>query len=247
MKNITAIILAAGKGTRLNSSNKNKVARKINNKPMICYTTDLLKSFGVTEIVVVVGFRKSSVIRALGSHYTYVVQKEILGTGHAVKTAFPKISKDTKTILILNGDDSAFYKAKDIKNLINTHLKTEADMTLMTVDKDNPAQLGRIIRNKNNQVKAIVEFKNATNKEKQIKEINTATYCFSYHFLNNYLKTITKNPVSNEYYLTDLLEIAVKNQKKVSAVKLENEAKFQGINTLEELKTANKLKTHAAK
>jgi|APSaa5957512535_1039671.scaffolds.fasta_scaffold105362_2 bifunctional UDP-N-acetylglucosamine pyrophosphorylase/glucosamine-1-phosphate N-acetyltransferase len=238
MKDITAIILAAGKGTRLNSSDKNKVVREINNKPMICYTTDLLKNLGVTETVVVVGFRKSSVISVLGDNYTYAVQEEALGTGHALKVAFPKVSKKTKIILVLNGDDSAFYKTKDIKDLINTHRKTKSDMTLITVVKPKPNHFGKVVRDKNNQIQAIVEFKNASDQQKEIKEINTATYCFSYQFLDKYLKKIKKNTISHEYYLTDLLEIAIKNKKKVSAVKLKSN-RFQGINTLGELKVAN--------
>ncbi|MEA3355370.1 MAG: sugar phosphate nucleotidyltransferase [Patescibacteria group bacterium] len=240
MKNITAVILAAGKGTRLKSKNKNKVVRKINHKPMICYTVDLLKNLGLKEIIVVVGFKKSSVINTLGNNYTYVVQNKILGTGHALKTALPAISKSTKNILVLQGDDTAFYDSKDIKAVIATHTKTKADMTILTVIKKDPNRLGRIIRDKNNQVKAIVEFKNANHQQKQIKEINTATYCFNHRFLKKYLKTIKKNPISKEYYLTDLLEIAIKHQKKVSAIKLKDSSKFQGINTLEELKISNR-------
>lgn len=238
MKNITAIILAAGKGTRLNSSNKNKVVREINGKPMICYTTDLLKAIGIKKVIIVVGFRKSSVINTLGENHTYVVQQKILGTGHALKTALPQVPQNTKTILVLNADDSAFYKAKDIKKLINTHLKSKVGMTLMTVDKDDPAQLGRIIRDNENNIKAIVEFKNATLKQKKIKEINTATYCFSHTFLEKYLNSIKKNPVSNEYYLTDLLTIAINNHQKIATIKI-NSNQFQGINTPEELKFAN--------
>ena len=239
MKNITAIILAAGKGTRLNSRRKNKVVRKINGRPMISYTDELLDNLGIKDRIAVVGFGKEQVIKILKTKYTYAIQRKQLGTGHAVLTALPYLSKNCSHILVLQGDDTAFYDSKDIKAVIDTHINTKADMTLLTVIKKDPAHLGRIVRGKNNQVKAIVEFKNATLEQKEIKEINTATYCFNYQFLKKYLKTIKKNQISKEYYLTDLLEIAVKNQKKVSAVKLKNSSKFQGINTIEELKTAN--------
>jgi len=247
MNHLTAIILAAGKGSRIKSTSNNKVVRKLAGKPMICYTTELLKSLNIKDIVIVVGFKKDSVKKALGNEYAFVTQKKRLGTGHAVKTALPFINQNSNSVLVLNGDDSAFYAKKDLKRLIVTHQKNKSSLTLLTVIKDNPAHLGRIIRDKQNKVQAIVEFKNASQKQKKIKEVNTATYCFNKSFLIQYINQIKKNPVSNEYYLTDLLEIAVNNHHQVSSVKLTNASRFQGINTLTELKKANLLKTNAAK
>ena len=239
MKNFTAIILAAGKGTRLNLIKKNKVVKKIAGKPMINYTIDHLKKAGIDKIIVVVGFQKSSVIETLGSSCTYAVQKNPIGTGNAVASALPDLSDTCQHVLVLNGDDSAFYSKADLSSLISTHLRTKADLTLLTVKKENPDQLGRIIRDKKNKVKAIVEFRNANPNQKKLKEVNTATYCFNRQFLEKFIKHIKKNPVSNEFYLTDMLEIAVKNHKKVSAVKLSDPNHFHGVNTMKDLESAN--------
>jgi bifunctional UDP-N-acetylglucosamine pyrophosphorylase/glucosamine-1-phosphate N-acetyltransferase len=239
MKNITAIVLAAGKGTRFNTTRTNKLVRELAGRPMISYTADLLKNSGIKSTIFVVGFKKSSITRVLGHQYTYAVQEEVLGTADAVKSALPSLTSACQQVLVLNADDSAFYLASDISRLINTHLKTQADMTIMTVVKKDPQKLGRIIRDKSAKVRAIVEFKNATKKQKNIKEVNTATYCFKRAFLEAFIDKIKKDPVSKEYYLTDMLAMAVKNKKKVSAVKLTDPERFHSINTPEDLQRAN--------
>lgn len=235
-----AIILAAGKGTRLNSRKSNKVVRKLNNQPMVKFTADLLEKLGLKNVIVVVGFKSGSVQQALGPKYKYVVQSPQLGTGHAVLTALPHLPKNCSQVLVLNADDSAFYQPQDIKDLIKAHLQSHADMTLLTVIKNDPPKLGRVIRNNKNKVQAIVEFKNASDQQKQIKEINTATYCFSAQFLNQYLPQLKLNPVAKEYYLTDLLETAVSNHKPVAAVQLSNPDRFQGVNTRQDLELARR-------
>jgi len=236
----TAVILAAGKGTRLNCQKENKVTKKLAGKPMISYTTDLLKKTGIDSIIVVIGFAQTSVKKILGDKYIYAVQKKPLGTGNAVLSALPHLPQTCQYVLVLNADDSAFYQPEDLNKLINTHLKNKDDMSLLTVIKNNPQKLGRIIRDQNKKVSAIVEFKNANVSQKKIKEVNTATYCFKKEFLQKYLSQIKPNPVSQEYYLTDLLAIAVKNNKQVNAVKLSNSSRFQGVNTKEDLQLADK-------
>jgi len=238
--NFTAVILAAGKGTRLNCQKENKVTKKLAGKPMIFYTIDLLKKTGIDSIVVVIGFAQESVKQILGDKYIYAVQKKPLGTGNAALSALPHLSQTCQHVLVLNADDSAFYQSEDINQLINVHLKNKADMSLITVIKNNPQKLGRIIRDKNKQVTAIVEYKNANQQQKKIKEANTATYCFTKQFLQEYLPQVKPNPISQEYYLTDLLEIAVKNNKQVSAIQLSQTSHFQGVNTKEDLQLADK-------
>lgn len=240
MKSVSAIILAAGKGTRLNCRQKNKVSLSLGGQPMICYTLKTLKKLKLKKIYIVVGFQKQSVIKALGPAYSYIEQPKRLGTGHAVLTAFKKIKKPTKYFLILNGDDSAFYQPSDLKALISKHLKTQADMTLITLFPQYPNHLGRIIRDQKGKIKAIVEYKNATIKQRKIKEINSATYCFKHSFLKKFLPKITKNPVTGEYYLTDLLALAVDHGQKVRSVTLKDPANFCGVNTQKDLLTAQK-------
>jgi bifunctional UDP-N-acetylglucosamine pyrophosphorylase/glucosamine-1-phosphate N-acetyltransferase len=239
MDQVAAIVLAAGKGKRINSTKTNKVTRKIADRPMISYTAKLIKQVGINNVLVVIGYARSSVKQVLGQSYQYVVQQPQLGTGHAVLTALPYLPRNCRHVLVLNGDDSAFYLPQDIQQLIRTHIDNQADMTLMTVVKKDPGQLGRIIRDQQGRVTAIVEFKNASNQQKQIKEINTAVYCFKRRFLETYLPQVKKNPLSQEYYLTDLLAIAVKNNQTVAAVSLANPARFHGVNTKQDLISAN--------
>ena len=239
-KNFCAIVLAAGKGTRLDSVKSNKVIRKLSGQPMICYTIDLLEKLGFEHILIVVGFQSGSVQQALGPNHHYIVQSPQLGTGHAVLTALPHIPENCSQTLVLNADDSAFYQVKDLEHLINAHLQSQADMIMLTAIKTDPAQLGRVVRSQTGQVQAIVEYKNATAQQKKIKEINTATYCFSTQFLNQYLPQLKPNPVAKEYYLTDLLETAVNHHRPVAAVKLSDPDCFQGVNTRQELALARR-------
>lgn len=238
MKDITTVILAAGKGSRLNSLSVNKVTRKIGGKPLILHTLDLLKRLKIDNIITVVGFKKGSVQKTLGNNSIYAVQSKPLGTADAVKKALPFIK--TKTTLVLNGDDSAFYSVEDIKQLIQKHFQEKADMTLLTAIKANPGRLGRVVRDSDQKIIKIVEAVNASKSERAIKEINTATYCFKTNLLKQFLPLIDLNPVSGEFYLTDILEIAVNNHSSITSIQLNNSNHFHGVNTKKELQLADR-------
>jgi len=240
MKNIAAIILAAGKGSRMKALAHNKVVFKLANKQMVVHTVDLLDKLKIKQKIVVVGFAKESVIKVLGNRVAYAVQQKRLGTAHAVIRALGKITKAITDVLILQGDDSALYKEQIIKKIIDLHLLSKADLTFLTIDVDNPLGLGRIIRDKNGKLISVVEEKDATDKEKQIKEINPACYLISVEFLEKYLKKIKKSPVTGEYYLTSLIDMAIKNNEKIETVK-GGKILWRGVNTPEELKEAEKL------
>jgi bifunctional UDP-N-acetylglucosamine pyrophosphorylase / glucosamine-1-phosphate N-acetyltransferase len=239
MKKTAAIILAAGKGKRMNSKKTNKVTAILGNKQMVLHTVDRLKALNVDPIIVVVGFAKESVMKVLGSSVIFAEQSKRLGTAHAVKVALKKLPENVETVLILNGDDSAFYTDETIGNLIRVHLKENAALSLLTISVENPAGLGRIIRNEE-KVAGIVEEKDATEEMKRIKEINPGCYVFRVSFLKKYLKKVIKNPVTGEYYLTSLIDIAIKNKQKIQAVK-GGKILWRGVNTPEELKEAGKL------
>lgn len=236
MDNTAVVILAAGKGTRIKSKNINKVVLPLAGKPMISYVVTKLLNMKLPDIFVVVGFAKKSVMQALGNHVTYVIQKRRLGTASAVSSAMNKIKK-FETALILNGDDSAFYPQDVIKNLLKSHRKNSPVITILTVIKENPFGLGRIIREKEKTV-AIIEEKNASPIQKKIKEVNTACYVFSVKFLRNYLPLVKKNPLKKEYYLTDLVEIAVRNNLPIETYTAPEKI-FIGVNTKEELLLAD--------
>ena len=235
-----AIILAAGKGKRMNSKNINKVVLSLAKKPMIVHTISLLEKVSIKEIVIVVGFAKESVMSLLGSEVIFAEQKKRLGTAHAVLCGLKKMPEDIDDVLVVNGDDSAFYSKDLINDLINTHFSSNASLTFLTIDKKNPSGLGRVVRDGKGKVIAIVEEKDATQSERQIKEINPGCYIFKVHFLKKYLKTVKKSEVTGEYYLTDLIDIGIRNNEKIEAFR-GGSLPWRGVNTKKELLEAEKL------
>lgn len=239
MNKIYVIVLAAGKGKRMNSSLP-KVLHKISKRSMLSYTLDTLEKLDL-EIVIVVGHKKEQIYKLYGDKYIYAEQKEPLGTGHAVLSAKPKVPKKIKAILVLMGDDSAFYKPKTLRALIEQHLKNKNAITFLSLKAQDPTGLGRIKRDKQKKILGIIEEKNATSKEKEIREINLGTYCFASDFLWKNLPKLPKNQISKEYYLTDLIALAVKNHQKIQATPLRDPNEWKGINTRKQLQEANKL------
>lgn len=226
----TAIILAAGRGSRMKAKSKNKVAFKLSGQPMISHTVTHLTEAGITNIIAVVGYQADSVKRALGDQVSYVTQVEQLGTGDAIKNAVPKIAPDSDVILTVSGDDSAFYPPELYLNMVKRIKETKCDLLFLTIHKEDPTGLGRIVRDEAGKVKKIVEEKNATDEERSIKEINTGFYCFDREFLVSYIDEIEKNPLTGEYYLTDMIEIALKHGKKVEAYFVKDDSIWHGVN-----------------
>ena len=226
-----AVILAAGKGTRMKAKKINKVMYLLAGKPMINYTINLLKKVNqFKKIIIVVGFAKKSITDYLGHKYIYVMQRKRLGTAHAVKVALSLIPTNTCHVFVINAHDSAFYPSKVISNLINLHLKENGDLTFLTVDMKKP-NFARVIRGAKGQILGIVEQQNLSTNQVKIKEINCGCYCFKTGFLKKYLQKVTRNEVSREYYITELIEIGVKNNCQILAYKMDKEEYFQGINT----------------
>ncbi|RJQ26247.1 hypothetical protein C4577_03870 [Candidatus Parcubacteria bacterium] len=235
-----SIILAAGKGKRMQATIQNKVTYKVKGIPMISRTIDIIKNTGIKNIVVVVGFAKNSVLRLLDSDIKNIEQKKRLGTGHAVKIALRKIPEEAEDVLVLYGDDSFLYSPGIIKKMFSLHKKTKSQLTFLTISVDDPTGLGRIIRDKKGKVIGIVEEKDATEEQKKIKEINSACYIFSYLFLRKYINKIPKSEVTGEYYLPGLVSLAIINSQKLQTFKLDN-LNWRGVNTPEELKQAESL------
>jgi len=240
MNKIAAIVLAGGEGKRMKSENVNKVILSLANKPMILYTINLLESLKISPIIVVVGFAKKSVIDVLGDRVIYVEQKKRLGTAHAVNYAIKKVAQDVSCVLVLHGDDSAFYTKEIISELVKTHIEKNASLTFLTIELDMPSGLGRVIRDNYGKVLAIVEDRDASSKQKKIKEINPACYIFHLGFLHKYLGKVWKSKISGEYYLTSLIDIAVKNNEKIETLR-GGKLPWRGINTIDELKEAKRL------
>lgn len=240
MKKIGAIILAAGKGSRMKSKDVNKVAMHLADKPMIVHTVELLEKLNVKKIVVVVGFAKESVVKVLKGRVEFAEQRKRLGTAHAVKAALKNVSLEIENILVLNGDDSAFYSKEIINKLVTKHLEDNAAFTFLTIEKDNPYGLGRVVRNGDSRVKAIVEEKDATENQRKITEVNPACYIFKLEFLKKYLPKVEKSPVTGEYYLTSLIGIGIANGEKIETLK-GGKLIWRGVNTKDELSEAQLL------
>ncbi len=242
---VGAIILAAGKGTRLNKGEPSpipKVLYKIYGRPMISYILDTLGKIGIENIVIVVGYKADLVKKTLGDGYTYVIQEEQKGTGNAPLYAEKILAGKVDTVLILQGDDSAFYKPETILNLINLHNRKKATLTFLTIDHPFPDELGRIVRDKKGNVQGIIEKEILTEKQKKIREINAGFYCFNDRWFWQSLSKLKPSKVGDgEYILPDLIGMANSEGKKVIAYKIDDLNQWVGINNIEQLEHANKL------
>lgn len=243
-RSLGAVILAAGKGKRMQAKQLNKVAMLLNNKPIISHVLDVLENMHLKTVVVVVGFAKESVIQIVKNpNVVFAEQSEQLGTGHAVLTALSKVPNEITDILVIQGDDSYFYNEDLFTQLSKKHFTTSAAMTFLTIQVAKPDALGRIVRDEYGNVVSVVEEKDATDEIRMISEINPACYIFNITFLKKYLSKIEKSPVTGEYYLTSLIDIALQNKEKVETVQA-GFIPWRGINTPEELSEAERLFTH---
>jgi len=237
-KSIQAIVLAAGKGTRLNCKDTPKVMLSIAGYPMIDFSLDNLKKAGFPKPVVVVGFCQDKIRKHLKNSVIYADQNRRLGTAHAVMCAESKVPKNIDDVLVVMGDDSAFYNPKTITDLIELHQIKSPSITMLTVHKSDPTGLGRVIRDETEHVTGIVEEKLATPEQKKIKEVNAACYVFKASFLWEALKKIKRNS-TGEYFLTDLIEIANREGRRVIAHKIPSN-QWKGVNTPDQLLVAHK-------
>lgn len=230
LSHIAAVVLAAGRGSRMKAKTKNKVAFKLGGQPMIVHTIDHLRQAGIQQIIVVVGFAANSVRQALGDTVTYALQREQLGTGDALKTTLPLLPKGVTSILAVYGDDSAFYPPSLFQEMVTKKISLGCDLLFLTIHKDDPTGLGRIIRDSTGKIMRIVEEKVANEQEKKIQEINTGFYCFDRQFLVRSINQIKQNKISGEYYLTDLVEIALSHGNKVEALYVDDDTIWHGVN-----------------
>ena len=237
MKN--AIILGAGKGTRMKSELP-KVLHKVNGKTMIRTVYDHLLEAGIERVVAVVGFKYELVEEEMEGLCEFAVQEPQLGTGHAVMQAKQLEDEDGIT-LVVSGDCPCVHPETYAKLY---EVCEDADMVLLTCKPEDTAAYGRIIRKEDNTVDRIVEFKDCNEEEKAAREVNAGIYAFNTKALFEGLKELNNDNAQNEYYITDLVEIFNNQNRVVKAVVAEDEREVQGVNNHEELKKAEEyLKT----
>ena len=241
------IILAGGKGTRMNSKTINKVALPFCGKAMIAYGVELFLGF-TDPLVIVVGAYAKSVQRALkGTRVLYAEQKRRLGTGHATRVGVATLKKYTPDVVLVGyGDHLMFYKKSTLQKFLTAHKKQKNAVTLMTATYTKPNELawGRILRNKKGDVIGIVEQKDATPAQRKISELNVGLYCFDWKFLHTFISKLKRSSVSKEYYLTDMAALAIENGFAVNGFKVDFSEVGLGVNKQEELEQSQKLFSH---
>lgn len=222
-----------------------KVLVMLKNKPLILYVLDEIEKINqLAKPVVVVGFAAGKVQQVLGNHYIYAFQDKQLGTAHALQAAKNKVKAEN--ILVLYGD-MPFIKADSLKSLIKLHFKSGAKISMLTAQTKNFKGIyaslehyGRIIRTPLGETAGIIEHKDATDVQRKIKEINPGIYMFNTKWLWENLKKIENNNAQKEYYLTDIVQIALSQEEKVNSI-LVDPKEVLGINSREDLAIAEKL------
>jgi len=233
MDNLVALVLAAGKGTRMKSKLP-KALHSLVGKPLARHAVDSCKAFGIQRVLVVIGHGKDLVLATLGEDIEYIVQEELLGTGHAVLQARKALRDFTGDCIILPGD-APLITPDILQGLLEHHRQHQAAATVLTAILDDPRAYGRILRGEDGRVIGIVETKDATPDQRQIREVNSSVYCFRCPLLYNALDQVRPDNVQKEYYLTDAIGILVRQKERVEAYVASQPEVMHGINSRADL------------
>ncbi|EGQ23162.1 MULTISPECIES: bifunctional UDP-N-acetylglucosamine diphosphorylase/glucosamine-1-phosphate N-acetyltransferase GlmU [Sporosarcina] len=233
-----AIVLAAGQGTRM-KSDLYKVLHPVCGKPMVEHVIDHIRDLDSDRIVTIVGHGAETVEQALGNKSEYALQAEQLGTAHAVQQAGSVLGDLDGTTLVVCGD-TPLIGSETMKALLAHHHQTEAKATILTAIADDPTGYGRIIRAENGDVLRNVEHKDTDDEERNVKEINTGTYCFDNRALFETLKKVNNDNAQGEYYLPDVLGILKSEGQRISAYTTPNFHETLGVNDRVALAQAEK-------
>lgn len=244
---VALVILAAGKGKRMQAEARNdfpKVLQPLHGKPLIRHLTDgLVGAHVIWPPVIVIGYKGEMVQQELGPDFTYAWQKEQLGTGNAVLQARSVLEGKVEHVLVLYGDHPLVPVAV-VDTIAETHLAHNNTVTLATATVENfedwraaLMSYGRIVRDADRRIQKIVEYKDATDDERTIFEVNAGYYCFRASWLWPHLEQLQNNNVQREYLLTDAVAMAIQEGESVEAVAIDPKAAL-GVNTLEDLKRA---------
>jgi bifunctional UDP-N-acetylglucosamine pyrophosphorylase / glucosamine-1-phosphate N-acetyltransferase len=239
-KPLAVIILAAGLGKRMRSSFP-KVLHRLNGKPLLSYPLAAALGRDPAHIVVVVGHGAEQVKAACGgAGILWAYQEEQLGTGHAVRCAQQRLESFSGDLLILSGD-VPLVTAATLADILRRHRKQDAALSVLTADLQAPTGYGRIVRDSAGNLRGIVEERDATEAERAIREINAGVYAAASQFLFSALAEITNDNDQKEYYLPDVVKIALAKGERVATVRIADENEIRGINTREELAMMERL------
>ena len=239
MKDVAAVILAAGKGERMRSDLP-KVMHRVAGKPMVFYPVEVCKRLGLSRIVVVIGHGKEVVTEGIkDSGVEFSEQSSPLGTAHAVISAEARLKSWNGEVLILSGDVPLITE-ETIREFIESHKKNSNDITFLTTTIDNPEGYGRVVRTADGNIVKIIEEKDASSEEKEIREINAGIYCVSSPLLFDLIKGVDTSP-EGEYYLTDIVRKGLDDGLKVEARCHADCSEVMGVNSKVELSRANEV------
>lgn len=237
-KELRICILAAGKGSRMNSELP-KVLHEINSKPILHFVLETSESLKPKEIILIVGFKKEMVIKSVNNfNVSFAYQKEQKGTAHAIMQCKENLINNSGQTLVLSGD-VPYISKNTLKNLIEIHNKNQSLGSIISANIEDPSGYGRIIR-KNNEFVKIVEHKEANDDELNINEINSGIYLFDTRTLIDKINLIKDSNKQNEFYLTDIFEFIEKD--KISIYNTKQTDEINGINTIEQLNELSKNK-----
>lgn len=244
LNNTGVVILAAGKGTRLNCLDKPKVMLEIGDKPIVSYIVDTLKKVGFKkeQIVLVVGFKKEKIMDYFKEEVSYAVQEEQLGTGHAAYVGIKSLPPNIQQAVVMGGDDGAFYNDKTLINFIDKHVENNCTVSMLSTKVKDPASFGRMVSDENGV--RIVEKEYLTEDQKKISEINTGTYIFDRKWFETIFPRMPKMKKLGEYGMNPAITMAQEEKKKVQVIQLKDSNEWFGINTLAELEEADRRKNN---
>ncbi|WP_163536198.1 sugar phosphate nucleotidyltransferase [Gracilibacillus sp. YIM 98692] len=233
MNQTFAVVLAAGKGTRM-KSDLPKVLHDVCGKPMVQHVIDQLQRISMDRIITVIGHQSEMIKQHLGPSLEYAYQEEQLGTAHAVKMCHEQLADQQGSTLIITGD-TPLITEKTLRKCLEHHRTTNAAATILTMLPEDPSGYGRIIRDEKGQVLRIVEHKDASEKEREVREVNSGIFCFDNKLLFRALEQVSTNNQQQEYYLPDVIEILKHQGEKISATSVYDIEEGLGINNPEQL------------
>ena len=235
MSQLTALILAAGKGTRMESELP-KVLHTCCGKPMVSHVIDAARGAGADRVVVIAGYKSEMVHEELKDTVLYAEQTEQLGTGHAVMCAADQLGDEGETLVLCG--DTPLVTADTLKRLSEAHRSAGNGVTVLSAILEEPKGYGRIIRDAEGSFLKITEDKDCTEEERLTKEINAGMYLFDTAMLKDSLKKLTNDNAQGEYYLTDTIELIKSAGGRVDAMPVEDTNEILGVNTKAQLKNA---------
>jgi len=240
MKDLAAVILAAGQGTRM-KSDLAKVLHPVQGNPMVSYVIRAVRQAGSRRIILVVGYQRERVMEALGGEQLeFAVQDEQLGTAHALMQTRAALVDYHGDLLVLAGD-TPLLLGETVSGLLRGHRAAGAAATVLTAVLEDPGGYGRILRTPENMLDAIIEEKDATSGQRAIREINTGAYCFQSPLIFEVLDQIGRDNRQGEFYLTDAISILCARGQIVAAVVADDEREVLGVNSVEQLSQAEVL------